>query len=322
MAEHVFEARKSENLLQSLMLIAGMIALMCALGWFLAGVAGLIGLAAAWLVATFLGPQVSPQLLLRMYRARPLSRGEAPALLAVVTELSRRAGLSCIPALYYIPSRVVNAFSLGRCAAAVIGVTDGLLRTLSMRELAGVLAHEISHIGNNDVWVMGLADMVSRTTTALSWFGQLLLFINLPLLLLGQGTVPWLFVALLIFAPALSTLLQLALARTREYEADLEAARITGDPRGLASALAKLEVMDGSILRRIFFPGRREPDPSLLRTHPPTEERIRRLLEVEADELAGVPEELAFTDQAFFAPEHAPPVVIRVPSWHITGLWH
>ena len=145
-----------------------------------------------------------------------------------------------------------------------------------------MLAHELSHIRNNDLWMMGLADAVSRLTRMLSWMGQLLLLINLPMLILGGDTFPWLLVLLLIGAPSLSFLLQLALSRTREYEADLDAATLTGNPRGLANALAKMERLRGGWLERLFLSGRRPREPAVFRTHPDTADRVRRLLELEA----------------------------------------
>jgi heat shock protein HtpX len=143
-----------------------------------------------------------------------------------------------------------------------------------------------------------------------------LLFLNLPLLFFGRAPVSWLGVILLLSAPTLSNLLQLALSRTRELDADLGAAQITGDPVGLAMALKKMERFEENILGRVFVPGYRVPERSLLRTHPVTGERVRRLLE-----LAG----------ATSLPEREAPVVRfpepnrrmnqpRGPGWHASGL--
>jgi heat shock protein HtpX len=202
---------------------------------------------------------------------------------------------------------------VGRRNEAGIAVTDGLLRGLGPRELTGVLAHELSHIANEDMWIMGLADAVSRLTSGLSLAGQILLLVNLPLLLLGQVTLPWLAVALLIAAPAVSALLQLALSRRREYDADLQAVRLTGDPRGLAAALSRLERYRSGWLGRVLLPGRGDPDPSLLRTHPATDERVRRLLELEREV------EVAFPGvQQRFSLRDFPPVSRR-PRWRVGG---
>ncbi len=159
---------------------------------------------------------------------------------------------------------------------SAIVVTEGLLRLLDGRQLAGVLAHEISHIANRDLWIMGLADMLTRATGMFALAGQMLLFFNLPFALMGEPVVPWIVPLVLIAAPMAMTLMQLALSRAREFDADLGAARLTGDPLGLASALAALERRSFSFWR-LLFPTSREPDHSLWRTHPATRERIARL---------------------------------------------
>ena len=97
-------------------------------------------------------------------------------------------------------------FAVGSPARSAVAVTDGLIRQLGLRELLGVLAHEVSHIRSNDLWVMGLADMFSRATSVLSLLGQVLLLINLPLLLFSSATISWWVILLLIFAPSLASL--------------------------------------------------------------------------------------------------------------------
>ena len=124
--------------------------------------------------------------------------------------------------------------------------------------------------------------MMSRLVSIASWLGQFLLLLNLPLIFAGAVYVPWHIVALLIFAPTLMALVQLGLSRTREYDADRAAAELTGDPEGLMRALSKLERRVGRFWEEIFLPGRRIPEPSLLRTHPSTESRIARLRELTA----------------------------------------
>ena len=279
--ERVLE-RKVTTFVHSLLLFVGMVGLLAVLGWQVAGAAGLVWVFVVGGVFMLVGLRVSPALVLRLYRARPLSPHEAPTLFRAVTALAARADLARPPALYYAPSRVINAFAVGRHNDSAICLSDGLLRALNQAELEGVLAHELSHIRNNDLWMMGLADAVSRLTRMLSWMGQLLLLINLPMLILGGDTFPWLLVLLLIGAPSLSFLLQLALSRTREYEADLDAATLTGNPRGLANALAKMERLRGGWLERLFLSGRRPREPAVFRTHPDTADRVRRLLELEA----------------------------------------
>ena len=274
--------RKVTTFTHSLLIFVGMLGLLATLGWLVAEAEGLVGVFVSGGILMLVGLRVSPALVLRLYRARSLSPLEAPTLFRVVTALAARAELSRPPALYYLPSRIINAFAVGRHNDSAICLSDGLLRALNQEELVGVLAHEISHIRNNDLWIMGLADAVSRLTRMLSWMGQLMLLLNLPMLVLGGDTFPWLLVLPLTGAPILSLLLQLALSRTREYDADLSAATLTGNPRGLANALAKMERLRGSWLERLLLSGRRLPEPSVFRTHPDTADRIRRLLELES----------------------------------------
>ncbi len=172
---------------------------------------------------------------------------------------------------------------MGSRADPAIAVTEGLIRSLDARELAGVLAHETSHIANNDMRIMALADTVTRMTHLLSMLGVLLAVLSLPLALFGLGFVsPWALL-LLVAAPAVSALMQMALSRTREYLADLEAARLTGDPVGLASALGRLERQTMAPWRLLIGGGYGAgSDASLLRTHPATVERIRRLGELQS----------------------------------------
>lgn len=306
------------NRLQTIVLLVAMAAFMALLGWLLWGGVGAVILLAGSLVMGLLNPGVSPRLVMRLYRARPLAVHEAPGLYGLLEALAARAGLPRVPTLYYVPSGIVNAFAVGAPDNAGIGVTDGLLQALDRRELGGVLAHEVSHIRSGDMRVMGLADLFSRVTSVLSFFGQLLLLINLPLILFFPVSINWLAIALLIFAPTLSTLAQLGLSRTREYDADLNAARLTGDPEGLARALMKIERVQGGWLERVFMPGRRLPEPSLLRTHPPTEERVRRLRELQGGERLMSPLEISFDGPGHLIRRER----TRPPRWHIgSGLW-
>ncbi len=265
------------NFVQTLLLIGGMMLLLGLTARLLFGDGAFLWTAGMVAVVLLLAPRLSPRIVMRLYRAKPLTVAQAPELVGAVAELAQRAALPQVPALYWIDSPVMNAFAVGHREAAAIAVTRGLLERLAPRELVAVLAHELSHVRNNDMWVMGLADAVSRLTANLSMVGQLMILVNLPLLAMGGVTLPWSALLLLVFAPLVSTLLQLALSRTREYDADLGAVLLTGDPEGLASALARLEREQGGWIERLLFPEGRNPNPSWLRTHPPTGERIRRL---------------------------------------------
>jgi heat shock protein HtpX len=306
---------KLRNLAQSVILLGGMIGLLALCGWMLFGPDGVIGMALGGALALAFSPKISPGLVLRLYRARELTPPELPEVFAVLDRLTQRAGLRHRPKLYYVPSRMLNAFAVGQREDAVIALTDGMLRSLTLRELAGVLAHETSHIRNNDLWLMGLADLVGRLTRLMTMVGLVLLILALPVWLGGGANLPWLVIFLLVFAPQLTTLLQLALSRAREYEADLDAAGLTGDPMGLAAALAKLERFQRGVWEQILMPGYRLPEPSLLRSHPPTEQRIARLRELQA----AAPAESAF--QGALAWPSARAVTAR-PRGHVLGYWY
>jgi heat shock protein HtpX len=247
-----------------------------------------------------------------------LHPGQDGGLLRIVGALARRAGLEAQPKVYVIPSNMMNAFATGRRDDASLAVTTGLVSRLSTRELAGVLAHEISHIRNGDLWIMGVADMLSRLTLLMSYLAVFLVAVNLPLLMMGEAHIPWAPVLLLYFAPTISAVLQLALSRACEYDADLEGARLSGDPEALASALMRLERLQGQFWENIFMPGRKNPAPSLLRSHPKTEDRVARLRELNPRDLDPLPlpvnplEHLAEMGGAFMRPRY---------RW-MSGLWY
>jgi heat shock protein HtpX len=260
------------------------VSLLALCGWVLFGPDGLVGMALGAAIALALSPKFSPRLVLRLYRAREIGPRDLPEVLRVLAALAERAGFERVPRLYYVPSRMLNAFAVGGREDAVIAVTDGMLRALDLREFSGVLAHEVSHIRNRDLWLMGIADLAGRLTRLMTLFGLALLLVGLPLSFGRATSVPWLLILLLVFAPQITTLLQLALSRAREFDADLDAAGLTGDPGALASALAKLERYQRGVWEQILLPGQRLPQRSALRTHPPTGERIARL-----EALSGAP---------------------------------
>lgn len=282
--ETELKRRRLINWAQTIVVIGGMMLILGLAAHLIFGPGAFLWTAGMVIVFLVFAPRVSPGFVLRLYQAQPIPESRAPQLTALVHELARRAGIAARPSLYYAPIGMLNAFAVGDRDDAAIAVTDGLLRAMSPRELAGILAHEISHIRHNDLRVMRLADAVGRFTSSLSLVGQLLLLINLPLLMTGSVPISWLGVFLLISAPTLSALLQLTLSRTREYQADLGASEITGDPEGLAVALEKLERYQGGWVEHMLSPGQRKPGPSLLRTHPSTEDRVRRLLALREQE--------------------------------------
>ncbi len=279
---------KLRNDLHSALLVGGLGLVTGFSVWLLWSWTGVL-IALVWLGAVWaFAPHLPPQIVMRMYRARRLDPRHGEQIAYVVGQLSQRAELPAAPEVYVIPSMTLNAFATGTPKKAVIGITEGLLRRLSLRELAGVLAHEISHVRNNDLAVMSLADVLTRFTQVLSYLAVFLAIINLPAWLLGDSDMSYSALVLLYLSPTIGSLLQLGLSRTREYDADLEGAQLTGDPRGLASALEKLERYQGTFWEDLMFPvpTRRIPQPSLLRSHPPTEQRVARLLALENRELA------------------------------------
>lgn len=265
---------RSQNLLHSVLLLGGMVLLLVWIGEIFFGTPGVTLAVVAGAALLTLG-RVKPDWVLRMQRAQRLEPHQAPALHRIIHELTRRAELRNVPQLYLVPSPTLNAFAVGNGEASAIGVTRGLLQTLDQRELTGVLAHEISHIKHRDLWVMGLAQLIGRMTRSLSWLGQLILFLSIPAVLMGSYQIPLGALLMLIAAPTLSSLLLLALSRTREFAADLGAARLTGDPMGLASALHRLDARQGAWWRMLFPTVRRTT--SFLDSHPATAERIARL---------------------------------------------
>jgi heat shock protein HtpX len=280
-------AHRSRNELHSVLLVSALSFVTAFSAWLLWSWTGALVALASIGALHFFAPRLPPKIIMRMYRARPIDPKEGEQILYIAGELARRAKLPAIPAIYVIPSMTLNAFATGTPMKASVAITEGLLRRLSLRELAGVLAHELSHVRNGDLSVMALADVMTRFTQALSYLAVFLAIFNLPAWLLGDADMPFLALLLLYLAPTIGSLLQLGLSRTREYDADLEGAGLTGDPRGLASALDKLERYQGSFWEDLMFPvpARRIPQPSLLRSHPPTEERVRRLLELEHHKL-------------------------------------
>ena len=323
---------RQQNRWHSLLLLIMLVALLSVIGWL---ILGLVGLLAAWVFCgiTYLSSQnISPGVILRMYRARRIEAHQAPELLRMFGELARRAELAPIPSLYIIPTRLPNAFAVGIGERSAVAITDGLLRMLTARETAGVLAHELAHIQHEDTRLMAFADGVSRLIGAAAQISLVGIFLLFPLLcsgLVGGWTLFRMFVAflLLLVAPTISNLLQLALSRAREFDADLGSAMLTGDPLGLASALRKLDRLRPTSIWDVLFPGQRMPQPAIIRSHPPTVHRVERLeaLRKKADESA----EIVFVEPVatrrqprhrILVPVSAP--VREKPRIHRNGIWY
>ncbi len=226
-----------------------------------------------------LAARVAPSSLMRIYGARPYRAGDLAQFDCITTELARRAGLRRAPRVYVVPSMLLSAFSMGSSRLFAIAVTEGLLRRLTMREVSAVLAREVAHAQRGDLLVFGIADWISRFAQAGYYIGLALAALNILRGISGGEAVSWLSVALLIVAPALMTLLQLALSSAREFDVDRAAALLTGDALGVASAVSRLDPSPGKPLDDLMppVPARKVPLPSMLRYPPPSDRRIARL---------------------------------------------
>ncbi len=235
------------------------------------GIAALLNLGAYWF---------SDKLALKMSGAQPVSEQEAPGLYQMVRELTTRADLP-MPRLYVIPQDQPNAFATGRNPKnSAVAVTRGIMSLLSEDELRGVVAHELAHIGNRDILIQSVAATIGGAITYLAymlmWFGG---DDESPFGLIGA-------LALVILAPLAASLIQLSISRQREYSADATGAQISGNPESLASALLRLEEGAKAIPMQvnqaaeplyIVKPFSGGGIASLFSTHPPIEERVRRL---------------------------------------------
>lgn len=312
-------AHKKQNFIHTAVLFAGLGVLVAVSGWMLFGISGLAWAAVLLGVTLLMMPSIPPEILMKLYRARRVAAQPGDQLSEVLDILAERAELPKRPALYVVPSMAVNAFAAGKPEHAAIAITEGLLRQLTLREIAGVMAHEVSHIRNNDLWVMGVADAVTRVTQTMSFVAVFLAMLNLVAAFQGEQYASWWAILFLYLTPLLSNLMQLGLSRTREYDADLEAAQLTGDPLALAAALRRLEHHTGRLWEDVMLPapGRRVAYPSLLRSHPSTEERVRRLVE-----LSGKPAlpPMVFSDRPLISLVGFGPVGMR-PRVRFPGVW-
>ncbi len=304
------------NRLQTLLLVLTLLAISALAGWLLLGSQGLWIALFAGLLALALEPTAASWLTLRLYQARPIPPEAAPQLWQTLQVLAERAELPAVPIPHYVPSPIINAFAVGNRSRAAIALTDGLLRGLTARELTGVLAHEVAHIAHGDLRVMGLADYVSRLTSLFALTAQVLLLASLPWTFVAEVDINWTGLLLLALSPHLALLAQLGLSRVREYDADRRAAELTGDPAGLASALARIERVSRS-WRNLLLPGWGNPEPSWLRTHPTTAERVRRLLAM--TEVAPLPAP-EWPAGPWPRPDYPQPSRVT-PRWRVGGHW-
>jgi heat shock protein HtpX len=276
-----------KNTFKTFVLLAGLGGLLVIIGGLIGGSTGIIiGLA---LGLAFVGFSYwnSDKLAIRAARAQPVTEQQMPEYYAIVRELTEKAGMP-MPKLYVTPDQQPNAFATGRSPDhAAVAVTQGILRILDWNELRGVLAHEISHVGNRDILIGSVAAAVAMGITAIATFARFAAIFG------GgsrddEGGNPIALLAMAILAPLAAGLLQMALTRSREFEADRTGARLIEDGEPLARALEKLEVgakripMDIDPAHASAFivnplSGRKMNFGNLWRTHPSTEDRVARL---------------------------------------------
>lgn len=261
---------------QNFLLLLAMAAILGICGWIVAGPAGMIGILAGVLTLILIGPQVSPELAMKVGHAIPLDPWQAPAPYHDVEQLARRYELAAAPRLYLVTNEAPVVFSSGNRRSSAIAVSTAAIDALSERELRAVLAHELAHIAADDIGLMRVANFLGRITSFIATFG--LLAILFGWLVLPKGAMADEVIWFLALAPTSVSLLQLALMRRREYAADAAAARIGGDPVALAQALQKIERAMRFTLKRMFGDAAMIELPTLLRTHPTTEDRVARLM--------------------------------------------
>jgi heat shock protein HtpX len=238
------------------------------------------------IVMNFVGYWTSGKVAIAMTRSYPVTEAELPEVYTIVRNLANRAGLP-MPEIYVTPSDQPNAFATGRNPAhAKVAVTEGIIRALPARELEGVLAHEMAHVRNHDILIGSLAAMMAGVIT---WIANILQWG----MIFGdrdrEGNNGIGDLVAIILAPIAATVIQLAISRSREYKADAIGAKLVGDGNPLADALEHLEsyssrrpanVNPAAAHMFIVNPLRGHNLVQLFSTHPPTEERIRRLREM------------------------------------------
>lgn len=279
------------NTLKTGILMAGLFGLFMVLGRVFGGTAGLLLGFAFALATNFFAYWFSDRVALSMSGAKAVDEAQAPGLYRMVRRLTQSAGLP-MPSVHIIPSAQPNAFATGRDPNhAAVAVTEGLLRSLDEEELEGVLAHELAHVQHRDILISSIAATFAGAITLLVHVLQIgMLFGGLGRSGDdGEGTNPLAALAAIIFAPLAAMVIQLAISRSREYEADRGGAIMSGKPLALASALRRIEhaaeqrpmqVSPASSHMFIINPLGGDSVRSLaalFRTHPLTEERIARL---------------------------------------------
>ena len=270
-------------MIRTTLLLAGLTGILLLIGGFLGGRGGMLIALIFSVLMNFGSYWYSDKLVLKMYKARELNGAESPELFGMVQNLAANACLP-MPRLYVVEDPMPNAFATGRDPKhAAVAVTTGITRILSKDELAGVISHELAHVRNRDTLISTIAATIAGVITFMASMAQWSLIFG------GgddDGANPLGILAMAILAPIAATIVQLAISRGREFEADAGGAKISGNPLSLANALAKLEAGNRAVRSDvnpstahmfIVNPLKGKAMASLFSTHPSTEERIARL---------------------------------------------
>src|SRR6201998_3712963 len=276
------------NTFKTALLLTALTLLLMAIGRAFAGQNGMFFSLAVALCMNFVSYFYSDKIALSMYRAQPVSREELPRVYAAVERLSQKMGIP-MPKIYVIPTDSPNAFATGRNPQhASVAATRGILGLLNDEELEGVLAHELGHVNNRDILISSVAATIAGAITMIASMGRWAMlfggFGGRDREGRGGGGLSALF--MLIVAPIAASLIQLAVSRSREYQADATGAHFTGNPYALASALQKLDTYSRQIPMQaspstahlfIIQPLLGMTFGNLFSTHPPIAKRIERL---------------------------------------------
>ncbi len=274
------------NTLKTTFLLGALTGVLMLFGQIFGGRGGMMIAFVFAVVINFGSYWFSDKIVLALYRAKPVSEADDPELYSIVRNLATRAGLP-MPRVFTIPQPAPNAFATGRNPDnAVVAVTDGIRQLLTAEELSGVIGHELAHIGHRDILISSIAATLAGAIMMLASMARWAL-------IFGGGrdddNNPLAAIAMAILAPIAAVIIQMAISRSREYQADATGARIAGNPRYLASALEKLSLASKRVpmaanpaTSHMFiikpFSGKKIFE--LFSTHPPVEKRVERLMQM------------------------------------------
>ena len=276
------------NWVKTAMLMAAITALFVVIGGMIGGSKGMMLALIVALAMNFFSYWFSDKLVLKMYNAQEVDEASAPQFYRMVRELATRAQLP-MPKVYLINENAPNAFATGRNPEhAAVAATTGILRVLSERELRGVMAHELAHVKHRDILISTISATMAGAISALAQFAMFFGGRDSD----GRRTNPIASIAVAMLAPLAGALIQMAISRAREFEADRGGAQISGDPQALASALEKIHAYAAGVpfptaeqhpataQMMIMNPLAGGGISKLFSTHPATEERVARLMEM------------------------------------------